>query len=101
MTQFEKWKSEFENLSFEEYAKKIRDKILESPQLEPEAKEIFKDAFEYMLELTEAKKPLDTNLLKIRLVDIKGHKNFDMIGFTQVLMLLSLCGFQFDFLQSQ
>lgn len=99
MTDFEKWTSEFEDLSFEDSAKKIRDKILESPELDKDSRNVFTDAFEYTLDLVSKNKPLDVNLLRIHLIEIKGHKEevFRIENFTRLIFMLALCGFQFDF----
>ena len=96
METFEEWKSGFEGLCFEESAKRFRDKILESPDLDDKSRKYFFDAFNYVLSIQQSGKILDTNLMKIHMTDIKGHKGMTLQDFTRCLMLLSLCGFQFD-----
>ena len=93
---FEEWKAGFDGLTFEEYAKRFRDKILESPEIDAQSRSYFMDAFNYVLSVQQSGKNLDTNLMKIHMKDIKGHKGMTLQDFTRCLMLLSLCGFQFD-----
>ena len=45
-------------------------------------------------------KPLDTNLMRIHMTEIKNYKALTLQDFTKVLLMLSLCGYQFDFFTS-
>lgn len=94
---FEEWKAGFEGLSFEESAVRIKDKILESPELDSKSKQYFDDCFNYVLQQYKLKKPLSTALLKIHLVDIKGYKSLRVEELSKILVLLSMCGFKFNF----
>lgn len=96
----EEWKSGFEGITFEQQAIKIRDKILQSPELDATSKKYFKDTFEYVFSLYREGKPLDTDLLRIHMTSIKNYKALTLQDFTKVLLMLSLCGFQFDFNKS-
>lgn len=94
---YEEWVAGFEGLSFMERAIKIKDKLFESPELSTEDKQMFDICFEYVAELYQKEKPLETNLLKIRL-QMKGYNTEQhMEQFIRTLMLLSICGFQFDY----
>lgn len=95
---FEEWQAGFEGLDFEQSAIRIKDKILESPELDSKSRQYFSDCFNYVMEQHKAKKPLSTSLLKIHLVDIKGYKQLTVDELSRTLVLLSLCGFEFDFL---
>ena len=96
-SEYEKWIAGFEGLSFMERAIKIKDKLFESPELSDEDKHIFDICFEYVAELYQKGKSLETNLLKIRL-QMKGYNaEQHMDQFIRTLMLLSICGFQFDY----
>ena len=63
---YEEWVAEFEGLSFIERAIKIKNKLFESPELSTEDKQMFDICFEYVTELYQKEKPLETNLLKIQ-----------------------------------
>lgn len=94
---YEEWISGFEGLSFEEYAVRVKNKILESPELDKKSKAYFTDAFNYVMGLHKANKPLDTNLMRIHMTEVKNYTMLTLNDFTKVLLMLSLCGFQFDF----
>ena len=93
----EEWKAGFEGLSFEQQAMRIRDKILQSPELDAVSKKYFRDTFEYVFSLYQQGRPLDTDLLRIHMTSIKSYKALTLQDFTKVMLMLSLCGFQFDF----
>ncbi len=93
----EEWKAGFEGLSFEQQTKRIRDKILQSPELDVKSKKYFRDTFDYVYSLYQEGKPLDTDLLRIHMTGIKSYKALTLQDFTKVMLMLSLCGFQFDF----
>ena len=95
----EQWKASFEGLTFEQQAEKIRDKILESDELDAKQREFFKDTFAYVMNLYSQGKPLDSNLLRIHYgitQNIEGYPQ-KIEQFIRTLMLLSLCGFEFSF----
>lgn len=92
---FEQWKAGFEGLSFMDTARRFRDKILESPELDKISRDYFTDAFGYVTSLVESGRKLDTNLMRIHMMEIKGHSSMSLQDFSRVLMLLSLCGFCF------
>lgn len=93
---FEEWQAGFEGLSFEDSAKRYRDKILESPELDKKSRDYFSDAFEYVMDLHKRNKPLDPKLMKIHMCDVKNYEALTLNDFTRTLMLLNLCGFSFD-----
>jgi hypothetical protein len=93
----EEWKKGFEGLTFQESARRIRDKILESSELDSDSKRYFSECFNYVEELQTKGKHLDSNLLKIHM-EMNGFKGEPkMEQFVRTLMLLSLCGYNFDF----
>ena len=94
----EDWKDSLENLSFEERANKIKDKILESEELGKEQRDFFNDTFSYVMNLYHHNKPLDTNLLRIHYGITQGTSGYPqkIQQFIRTLMLLSLCGFEFS-----
>jgi hypothetical protein len=94
----EDWKQSLENLSFEERAVKIKDKILESDELDKQQRDFFNDTFQYVMNLYHHNKPLDTNLLRIHYGITQGTSEYPqkIQQFIRMLMLLSLCGFQFS-----
>lgn len=94
---FEEWKAGFEGLTFEQTATRMRDKILESPELDSDSRKYFTDLFDYVMKQHLAGRPLDTNLMKIHMTEIKNHGDIKLEQFGRALLLLSLCGFQFDF----
>ena len=91
----QQWKDEFEGLSFEESAVKIKNKILESDELDKTQRDFFQDTFDYVMGLYHQKKPLDTNLLRIHYGITQGTSGYPqkIQQFIRTIMLLSLCGF--------
>lgn len=96
MDDFEKWKQELQNLSFEEFAVQMKDKIL-TDNSDELSKQYFQDCFDYVFKLYKTGKPLEVNLLKIYLEQVKNYKNLKMIEFIRTIILLSFCGFNFKF----
>lgn len=97
----DEWKAGFEGLSFEESAIRFRDKIIESPELDKKSIKFFLDAFDYVMGVYKSGKPLDVNQMRIHMVDLKGHNELTLTEFNRTLLLLSLCGFGFNFADSQ
>lgn len=97
--EYRKWQEEIDKLPFIERAARMKDKILESDELSADDKKFLSDCFDYVRELYQKGKELDTNLLRIHM----GLKGYDerqpqkMDQFIRTLMLLGLCGFQFEF----
>lgn len=90
---FEKWKQTLTDAG-PDSALKIREKILESPQMHDKvSRELFIDLFDYVQKLVNQGKPLKINLLRIYLEEVKGHslKEESVIG---ALILVAMCGFQ-------
>ena len=96
MDDFENWKKELQNLTFEEYAVLMKDKILQD-NTDTLSKTYFQDCFDYVLKLYKSNKPLELNLLKIYLEEIKNYKNIKMEDFIRTIILLGFCGFNFKF----
>lgn len=94
---YDEWLAGFEGLDFERTAERIRDKLLESPEFDSKSQKFFKDAFAYVMNLHKQNKPLNTNLMRIHMVDIKGYKGLTVEEFGRTLLLLSMCGFSFGF----
>ena len=98
--EYQKWMDELDKLPFIERAVRMKDKILESDELQAADKKFFETCFEYVCDLHRKGKDLDCNLLKIHM----GLKGFNeqqpqkMEQFIRPLMLLSLCGFQFEYM---
>ena len=96
---YQKWVEEIHKLPFIERAVKMKDKIIESDELALGDKKFFQDCFDYVKDLHLKNKDLDCNLLKIHM----GLKGYDerqpqkMEQFIRTLMLLSLCGFSFEY----
>lgn len=94
---FEEWQKGFEGLDFEGSARRVKDKLIESPEIDDLSRRCFSDSFEYVMNLYKQGKGLEPNLLRIHLTKVKDYENIRFEDFTRILMLLSLCGFGFDF----
>ena len=57
----------------------------------------FQDCFDYVFKLYKTNKPLEINLLKIYLEQVKDYKNIKMDVFITTMILLSFCGFNLKF----
>lgn len=79
------------NLTDKEISLAIRDKVLESSQLDKKSKEIFKDTYNYIAKILEQNKPFEINLLRIYLKDICGY-DLDQYSIITTLLLCSMCG---------
>lgn len=88
----EEWQKYLDTLSFENRAIEIKNKILDGLEDET-SKQCFQDCFEYVLNLYKQNKPLEANLFRIHLEDIKGYKNIKLEEFIRIILLLSYCGF--------
>ena len=97
----DEWKAGFEGLSFEESAIRFRDKIIESPELDKKSVKFFLDAFDYVMGVYKDGRALDVNQMRIHMVDLKGHTELTLNEFNRTLLLLSLCGFGFNFAETQ
>lgn len=96
---FEEWSKSLESMDFDHYSVEIRNKILDS-NMDDQSKQIFSDCFDYMTKLYKSNKPLDVNLLKIYLEQVKGYKNVTMKTFINIMILLNYCGFDIDFVKN-
>lgn len=95
---FQNWKNELLNgdLTPDEISLKIRDKILESPQLStPEQKQFYIDVYDYVKKLIDRGKPLEINLLRIYLEEVKGY-DLTVHSIIATLILVSACGIQLN-----
>lgn len=95
---FEEWSKSLESMDFDHYSLAIKEKIMES-DLDDYSKQAFEACFEYVTKLYKAGKPLDVNLLKIHLEEVKGFKNIKMDEFINLMLLLSYCGFSINFMK--
>ena len=50
--------------------------------------------------LYKSGKPLDVKLLKIHLEEVKGYKNIKIDEFINLMILLSYCGFNINFVNN-
>ncbi len=96
MNNFDNWIQSLNNMSFDEYSHNIKDKILQS-NMDAQSKQQFSDCFDYVYKLYKSNKPLDVNLFKIYLEEIKGYKNIKMSEFINMMILLCYCGFNISF----
>lgn len=95
--EFKAWCESLENsnLTDKEISLAIRDKVLESPQLDKQSKAIFKDTYNYILKILEQNKPFEIKLLRIYLEDICGYK-LEKYSIISTLLLCSMCGLSIE-----
>lgn len=96
---FEEWSKSLESMDFDHYSLAIKEKIMES-DLDNYSKLVFNDCFEYISKLYKSRKPLDVKLLKIHLEEVKGYKNIKIDEFINLMILLSYCGFNINFVNN-
>ena len=92
-----KKKNNLQKLNFEDYANEMKEKILSDKTINDLSQQYFKDCFEYVMKLYKSNKPLDINLLKIYLEQVKNYKNIKFDEFVRIIILLGFCGFSFNF----
>ena len=83
-------------MDFDSYSVTIKNKIMESPEIDNIFKQQFNDCFDYVYKLYKSNKELEPNLIKIYLEEVKGYKNIKMSDFIRLLFILSFCGFEFE-----
>ena len=95
--EFKAWCESITNsgLTDKEISLKIRDKVLESPELDKQSKAIFKDTYDYIAKIIEQNKPFEINLLRIYLEEICGYdlKKYSIIT---TLILCNMCGLSIE-----
>lgn len=90
---FDDWADSMAGLSDQEISHKIRDKILESPEMDEKSKQLFKDTYEFIEKNANKDKEFKMDLLQTYLKDVKGY-NLGEIDILQTLTLISFCGLQ-------
>ena len=88
---YEQWSERLSKLSDDEISIEIKNKILERANIDEKSKRVFNDCYDYFKKNIKAEKPVDIELLKIYLTDIKGY-DVKKINIYQILLLLSFCG---------
>ena len=96
---FEEWQQRLYKMDFDTFVFEMKDKVLNS-NMDKESKQQFSDCFDYVYKLYKNNKPLEPNLLKIYLEQIKGYKNISVEGFIRILVLLDFCGFHIRSLET-
>lgn len=97
---YTEWLDRISAAPFEERAEAIRDKMIESDELDKESIQCFIDSFDYFMKLYKQGKDLDTNVYKIYMQDVKGYKSFSGLQFIRILTMLCFCGFNIKLEQS-
>lgn len=95
--EFEEWKQNLQKLNFDEYVMQMKERILSDKTIDELSQRYFNDCFDYVYKLYKSNKPLELNLLKIYLEQVKDYKNIKMDEFIRTIILLSFCGFSFVF----
>ena len=96
MNDLQNWKESLKQMNFDEYTDEMKSRILNS-NMDNDSKKQFNDCYEYFKKLYKSGKPLEANLLKIYLEEIKGYKNIKMEEFIRIVILLGFCGFQIKY----
>lgn len=93
--EFEQWANRLEKMSDREASYEIYQRIMNHSDIDKESLELLSIAYEYCIKLIDQGKPLEINLLKIYLRDIKG-KDISEIKVLNLFAMLSLCGINFE-----
>lgn len=93
--EFNQWADELEHMSDLEVSRSIYDRIINYSDLSNDDKRLLADSYEYAMKLINNNKPLEANLLKIYLHDVKGYDIYK-INIVNVVVLLALCGIIFE-----
>lgn len=92
--EFNKWADELSKMSDAEVSREIFKRIMLSDDLSKAEKDIFKDAYEYCWKLIDQHKPLQLDLMKIYLEQLKGYE-LNKVNFVNLFMMLGMCGINF------
>lgn len=93
--EFNRWADSLEKMSDIEVSHAIYDRILTNSDLSSEDKKLLKDSYEYASKLISQNKPLEANLLKIYLSEVKGYDIYK-VNIVNVIVLLAFCGIIFE-----
>ena len=93
--EFEEWANRLEHMTDKEVSYEIYQRIMASKELGEESRKLFSMAYEYCMKLINQGKPLEPNLLKIYLKDIKGQ-DISQINLINLFTLLAICGINFS-----
>jgi len=93
--EFNEWADKLSKMDDEDASRAVLQRVLENSDLYDSDKELLKDAYEYCMKLIHQGKPLEIDLLKIYLGDIKNYKVND-VNLYNLIILLGCCGICFD-----
>lgn len=93
--EFNQWADKLSHMSDREASREIYNRIMSHSDINKDALDVFSDAYEYCIKLIDQGKPLETNLLKIYLEEVKG-RDINKINVVNLFTLLGICGINFN-----
>jgi len=92
--EFEAWADSLSKMSDEEASRTILEHVIATSDLASDDKVLLRDAYDYCMKLIHQGKPLEIDLLKIYLGQIKDYKVND-VNLYNLIILLGCCGIYF------
>ena len=93
--EFNAWADKLEKMSDMEVSREVFNRIMFKSDIDDKSKELLSLSYEYCVKLINQNKPLEPNLLKIYLQDIKGY-DINQVNLTGLILLLGCCGINFN-----
>ena len=93
-TEYNAWLNKLEKMDDMSISRVLYNRIVYHSDIDTESIELFKIAYDYSIKLINQGKPLEVNLLKIYLQDVKG-KDINQINMVNLITLLGICGIDF------
>lgn len=93
-SEYNAWLDRLSKMDDMSVSRELYDRVVNHSDIDKESIELFKIAYDYAIKLINQGKPLEVNLLKIYLQDIKG-KDINQINMINLVALLGICGIEF------
>lgn len=94
-SEYNAWLNNLSKMDDMSVSRELYNRIVYHSNIDKESIELFKLAYEYAVKLINQGKPLEPNLLRIYLRDIKG-KDVNQINMINLIALLGICGIEFQ-----
>ena len=93
--EFNEWADRLEKMDDLSISREVFNRVMAHSDIDDESKNILDLSYNYCFKLIQQGKPLDINLLKIYLEEIKGIE-VSRLNMVNIILLLGLCGINFS-----
>lgn len=92
--EFEKWADALSHMDDLSVSRELFNRIMNHSDLNDDDKALLSDAYQYCQKLLKYGKPLEPDLLRIYLQDLKGYE-ISQINMVNLIIMLGCCGIVF------